>query len=146
MYTRKASTKLLFAVLLMGIVLPGCATLGDKSEGPDATGYYAGNWYGPNPEKPLGDLTCTITPGETGNWDALFFATFGGVGEYEVDLEGTTQGDAIVFQGSVDLGETSGGVFDWNGTIVGDQFNGTYTSKFINGTFKMDKTTEPDAG
>ena len=42
-------------------------------------------------------------------------ATFGGFGEYDVRLEGQRDGDKVVFDGAVDLGETSGGVFDWTG-------------------------------
>jgi hypothetical protein len=73
----------------------------------------------------------------------VFSATFGGAGEYDVELAGVTEGETIVFKGSVDLGETSGGVFDWNGSISGEVFDGSYTSQFINGTFKMVKAEKP---
>ena len=131
-------------ILLLTInFFSGCAHLGQSGGKADAAGYYAGHWYGPNPNTPLGELTCTITSAGGGNYDALFFATFGGMGEYEVPLKGSTEGEAVVFNGSVDLGETSGGVFDWKGSIVNEVFNGSYTSKFINGTFKMTKTEKP---
>lgn len=137
-------TKILLLCLITAAA-SGCAHLGQSGGGADASGYYAGHWYGPNPNQPLGELNCTITATGGGNYDALFFAVFGGMGEYEVPLKGTTQDGAVVFDGSVDLGETSGGVFDWKGSIVDDVFNGTYTSKFINGTFKMSKTEKPPA-
>lgn len=107
------------------------------------SGYYAGSWYGPDPEEPLGALTCTITPKGSGTWDALFAASFGGFGEYEVGLEGQREGDKVVFAGSMNLGETAGGVFNWDGEIVGGEFLGNYTSQFSNGTFKMSKTDPP---
>ena len=76
-------------------------------------------------------------------WDATFFASFGGFGEYEVAMEGARDGDRVVFGGSVDLGETSGGVFDWDGEVEGDEFRGAYTSKMISGTFKMQRAAAP---
>ena len=128
---------------LVALASPGCAHLSGAGSGPDASGNYAGNWYAGNPDNPLGELTCVITASGEGTWDAVFAATFGGSGEYEVELAGVTEGETIVFEGSVDLGETSGGGFDWKGSIVGDVFDGSYTSKFINGTFRMGKSAEP---
>ena len=125
------------------LVASGCAHLGESGNETSAAGFYDGHWYGPNPENALGQLTCTITSTGDDTWDALFFATFGGQGEYEVELKGVTEGDTIIFEGSVDLGVTSGGVFDWGGTIKGEVFDGSYTSKFINGTFKMSKAEKP---
>ena len=130
---------------LLVVFATGCAHLGSTNQNVQAIGYYAGHWYGPNPDKALGELNCTISPSDNGTWDALFFATFGGMGEYEVELIGKTEGESIVFTGSVDLGKTSGGVFDWKGTIRGDIFDGSYTSQFIDGTFKMLKTIQPSA-
>lgn len=134
------SSKLVPALLiLLTMLAPGCAHLSGGGDKPDASGNYAGNWYGPNADNPLGTLTCVITASGAGTWDAVFSATFGGSGEYEVELAGVTEGATIVFTGSVDLGATSGGVFDWNGSIAGEVFNGSYTSQFISGTFKMVK-------
>lgn len=138
-----SSLKLVSTALLFVCLGSGCAHLGEPSGSKDVPVYFEGNWYGPNPDKALGVLNCTITPTGDGEWDALFSATFGGQGEYEVDLNGTTVADTIVFTGSVDLGTTSGGVFDWTGIIEGDNFDGSYTSKFINGTFKMARAEKP---
>jgi hypothetical protein len=108
------------------------------------SGYYAGSWYGSDPDKPLGNLTCTITPKGSGTWDALFTATFGGFGEYEMEIEGQEEEEGnVVFSGSHDLGATAGGVFKWNGEIVEGEFLGSYTSQFVNGTFSMEKTEPP---
>ena len=131
--------------LLIGMVAlgAGCAHLGESGSGDVVSGFYDGDWYGPDPDRALGELTCTIVATGVDAWDATFFASFGGFGEYEVGLDGRREGDKVVFGGSVDLGATSGGVFEWHGEIVGDQFNGSYTSSMINGTFKMVKAPRP---
>ena len=134
-----------FAVALL-VAAGGCAHMKGGGGATDlVSGYYAGSWYGPNADQPLGELTCTITPKGSGSWDALFAASFGGFGEYEMGLEGQKEGDKVVFSGSMDLGETSGGVFEWSGEIAEGEFLGNYTSQFISGTFKMTKT-DPPAG
>ena len=140
---RRWSGLTLVAVAALGLSA-GCRHLGEHRAQDTVSGYYEGDWYGPNPDRPLGELTCTITPAGPDAWDALFFATFGGFGEYEVGLEGHREGERVVFGGSVDLGETSGGVFNWDGEIVGDEFNGTYTSQGINGSFRMERAPAPD--
>jgi len=120
-----------------------CSHLNEGGSPDMVSGDYDGDWYGPNPDRPLGELTCKIVRKDRETWDAVFSATFGGFGEYDVGLEGRRDGDKVVFEGSIDLGETSGGVFDWKGEIVNDQFNGSYTSQMINGTFRMVKIS-PD--
>ena len=119
--------------------------MGHKAPEDTVSGYYDGDWYGPNPARPLGDLTCWIVPEGEDAWKATFTAHYGGVGEYEVSLDGKREGERVVFGGAVDLGDTAGGVFNWNGEIVGNEFNGTYTSKGISGSFKMVRAPAPDA-
>jgi hypothetical protein len=131
---------LLLALAAAGVITPGCAHMPDESAADGVSGYYVGHWYGPNPEKPLGELTCTITPKGPDTWDAFFIATFGEVGEYEVPLEGKREDSKVVFGGDVDLGESEGGVFEWTGEIVGDTFNGNYKAATYVGTFRMKKT------
>jgi hypothetical protein len=126
-------------VLLIAVLTGACGHLQGGSAPDTVSGLYQGDWYGPNPDRSLGELDCSIARKDAETWDATFSATFGGFGEYDVSLEGKRVDDKVVFEGSIDLGETSGGVFDWTGEIVGDQFNGSYTSKFINGTFRMVK-------
>lgn len=131
-------------VLLAAVLSGGCGHMREGGSPDIVSGFYDGDWYGPNAERPLGELTCTIVPRDAETWDATFSATFGGFGEYEVRLEGRRDGAKVVFEGSIDLGETSGGVFDWAGEIVDERFTGSYTSRFINGTFRMVKTS-PEA-
>ena len=138
----KPATMLLMLFLVSGA---GCSHLQESGTRDHASGYYEGNWYGPNPDRPLGELTCTIVPRGDETWHATFFATFGGVGEYEVALEGRRDGESVKFEGAVDLGATSGGVFDWHGEIVGNDFNGSYTSQGISGTFRMVRAPKPSS-
>jgi hypothetical protein len=132
------------SLLAVAILAAGCAHTRESQLADTVSGYYEGNWYGPNPDRPLGELTCTIVPAGPGAWDATFFATYGGAGEYEVALQGHREGERVIFGGDVNLGETAGGIFTWNGAIEGDQFNGTYTSKGINGTFRMTRAEKPE--
>lgn len=126
-------------------LLAGCASTPDTAPPPDTvSGYYAGHWYGPNPEQPLGELMCTITPKDANSWNAHFVATFGETGEYQVPLEGNRLDGKVVFDGEVDLGGDQGGVFEWSGEIVGDTFNGEYSAARYTGTFRMTKTTPPE--
>ncbi len=136
------------AVATLTVVLAamqtGCAhTSKDETTMDTVSGYYAGDWFGPNPEKSLGTLNCTITPKGKDAWDAYFVATFGEVGEYEVPLEGKREDGKVVFGGAVDLGASEGGVFEWTGEIVGDEFNGIYKARGYTGTFKMVKAEKP---
>jgi len=105
-----------FAVL---VSLTACGHFGAHEPEDSVSGYYEGHWYGPNPELPLGTLTCTITPSGPDAWNAVFFATFGETGTYEVPLEGRREDGKVLFGGAVNLGETDG-VYEWTGEIVGD--------------------------
>ncbi len=126
------------------ISLTACSHFGSPKVEDTVSGYYAGDWYGPNPEKSLGTLNCTTTATGPDSWDALFAATFGDYGEYEVPLEGRREEGKVVFGGTVDLGPADGGAYEWSGEIIGDDFNGTYTSKFISGSFRMKRSDPPE--
>ncbi len=136
-----AITSVTFLAVLM---VAGCAHTSERGAAMDTvSGYYAGDWFGPNPEKSLGSLNCTITAKDADSWDAHFVATFGEVGEYKVPLEGKRVDGKVIFGGDVDLGESEGGVFGWTGEIVGDEFNGVYKAAGYTGTFRMTKTEAP---
>jgi hypothetical protein len=106
----------------------------------DVPGEYKGSWFVGNSTTPAGGLDATITEGEAkGEYDTVFRAEFGQRANYEMSLQGRRQGDKVVFEGEEDLGAASGGVFAWKGEIVDGVFTGSYTSRFVNGTFKMTK-------
>ena len=138
-----AATLLITAALITGCASNGGGYNEAPVEADIATGYYAGNWYGPNPDRVLGGLWCTVTPAGEDKWDAKFVATFGETGEYDVSLQGKREGNRVVFGGVEDLGASEGGAFDWTGYIEGDNFNGEYTASTYKGTFKMYRTEKP---
>lgn len=133
------------SVLAIALLFTGCATNGGDYDKPADTvsGFYDGHWYGPDPEKPLGTLNCTVTPAGGDKWNAHFVATFGETGEYDVDLRGVRDGDRVVFGGNEDLGEDQGGMFKWTGQISGDAFTGNYAASTYKGTFRMERAEAP---
>jgi hypothetical protein len=52
-------------------------------------------------------------------------------------MEGKPSGGVVMFKGSVDLGPKDGGVYDWIGRAVDDEFVGFYTSAAYTGVFSM---------
>ena len=144
MKLRPSFATLAIVVIFTAVLISGCGHLREAGPSDRVSGHYDGNWYGPNVEQPLGELSCVIVRRDGETWDATFSASFGGFGEYDLRLEGRRDGDKVVFGGSIDLGETSGGVFDWSGEIRDELFTGSYSSRFISGTFRMTKTS-PEA-
>ncbi len=116
---------------------PGCALM---SEAPDpASGRWEGHWYLGKATQPAGVLNADITSTGRDSWNAVFYAEFGGAATYEVRLPGHRDGERVVFEGEIDLGAASGGVFTWSGGIDGDVFSGVYTSRLPSGTFKLER-------
>lgn len=134
-----------FFFLALPLGMSGCASLSGAPHDP-ATGDWEGSWYGSDPTTPAGWLKCHIEPAGKDRWSAVFSAGFGGEASYDVELVGRREGDRVVFGGGEDLGETSGGIFNFIGAIEGDDFSGDYTSQFINGTFKMTRVKDGEGG
>jgi hypothetical protein len=134
------------SLLVVAIALSaGCALFSGSKPDP-AIGQWDGHWSVGASTQPVGGLKATITPGEKrGEYKAVFDAEFGQRAKYEVPLEGKRQGEKIVFEGDVDLGAASGGVFNWTGEIAGAEFNGVYKSPLVSGTFKLIKTPDQPA-
>ena len=57
-----AATLLITAALLTGCASNGGGYNESQAQVDTVSGYYAGNWYGPVPGKPLGGLWCTVSP------------------------------------------------------------------------------------
>jgi hypothetical protein len=72
-----------------------------------------------------------------GTWQATFEGECGRPYKYTIQMKGRQAGDAVLFQGSVDLGEKDGGVYDWIGRANADEFIGFYTSKGHTGHFRL---------
>lgn len=125
-----------FSMLILA-VLPACALMRDAPD--PASGHWEGHWYLGKSTQPAGVLNADITSTGRDSWNAVFYAEFGGAATYEVRLPGHREGERVVFEGEIDLGAASGGVFTWSGGIDGDVFSGVYTSRLPSGTFKLDR-------
>jgi hypothetical protein len=77
-----------------------------------------------------------------GTWQATFEGECGRPYKYTIQMKGRQAGEAVLFQGSVDLGEKDGGTFDWIGRANNDEFVGFYTSKGHTGNFRLARPKE----
>lgn len=82
-------------------------------------------------------LDCKVTELRDGAWQATFEGECGRPYKYTVKMQGRQAGDVVLFQGTADLGEKDGGVYDWIGRATGDEFVGFYTSQKHTGHFRL---------
>lgn len=120
---------------------------------PAVAGDWTGDWgmYSPPPKK--GDvpaavqkrmypeqcmqMDCKVEALPDGKWQATFEGECGKPYKYTIKMQGRTAGGVVMFQGSADLGEKDGGVFDWIGRASDKEFVGFFTSKGYTGTFRL---------
>jgi hypothetical protein len=110
---------------------------------PEITGAWTGTWSAFNParastppQEQCAKLTASIArKGDT--WEAVFEGDCGRPYKYSITMEGRLVGNVVMFKGSADLGQRDGGVYDWIGRAVGDEFVGFYTSAAYTGVFSM---------
>jgi len=124
-----------------------------QSRGPAADkkpaigGAWVGTWGEYSPPKPgeapaaapavCPRLDCKVVENSDGTWQATFEGECGRPYKYIIPMRGRQAGSAVLFQGTVDLGEKDGGVFDWIGRANNDEFVGFYTSKGHTGSFRL---------
>lgn len=108
-------------VLLAALLTGGCGS----SAPPDLT--WEGTWEAA-PDGHGGELRCTLHPLENGQWEGKFTGYCSNQFAYEVQMAGRRDSAAIRFEGSADLGEKDGGVYQWTGQIAGKEFVGQYRS------------------
>lgn len=120
-------------------------------EADPAIGRWEGQWFFKVGQRlvPGGKMGCLVERTGPDAWKATFEAEWGKTkdreaqaGIWKVSLDGRREDGKIVFGGDVDLGAASGGVFNWNGSIDGDSFDGEYRSKMVNGSFQMKRAVE----
>ena len=133
--------------MLLAMAIPAAAQEGRRGRGPqappDITGAWSGTWstYNPArattpPKEQCARLTANITQsGEV--WEAVFEGDCGRPYKYTIKMEGKHSGGVVMFKGSVDLGSKDGGVYDWIGRAINDEFVGFYTSAAYTGVFSM---------
>jgi len=117
---------------------------GEKAmEVPKVAASWTGEWGPYNPAKDIGltkekckGLDCKVVY-ENGIWEATFEGECGRPYKYTIKMEGRQSGNAVLFKGSADLGEKDGGIYDWVGRAMGDEFIGFYTSSHITGVFHL---------
>jgi hypothetical protein len=140
-----------FGVALAVIMGLGLASSGRpaQSKRPRVTGEWVGTWgiFAPpkagEPQSPSRDsgaelrLDCKVTERRDGAWQATFEGECGRPYKYTVKMQGRQSGDVVMFQGTADLGEKDGGVYDWIGRANEEEFIGFYTSQKHTGHFRL---------
>ena len=101
-------------------------------------GRWAGTWTS-DANGHSGGLRCIITRDEHDTLRARYHATYGCCFTFEYDMPMTArrEGEALRFAAEADLGWLAGGRYEYDGTVVGDEFTSTYTSKSDHGMFRM---------
>jgi hypothetical protein len=139
------------AVVLTISVGPGVAVSSGpaQSKRPRVAGEWIGTWgiYAPpragepQPQSSHSGkelrLECKVTELRDGAWQAMFEGECGRPYKYTVHMRGRQAGDAVLFQGTADLGEKDGGVYDWIGRANEEEFIGFYTSQKYTGHFRL---------
>jgi hypothetical protein len=114
-----------------------------KAPGPDISGEWTGDWGPFNPASGMGmvkGLCKTLIAKveyKKDVWEAAFEGDCGRPYKYMIKMEGRQVGKAVLFKGTVDLGEKDGGVFDWIGKANEKEFVGFFTSAGYTGLFVL---------
>jgi hypothetical protein len=99
---------------------------------------WIGNWDSGGEHR--GELRCLARHVAENSWEATFAGYCNREFLYEVRMQGSKEGEKIVFKGEADLGEQDGGVYQWHGEIQGRSFLGLYTSASgKKGEFKLER-------
>ena len=139
--------RLLLLVPALVIAIGGAAGSARSEEKlPAVTGAWTGTWGPLLPPKegesrpvegPQMRLDCRVELKEGEKWQATFEGECGRPYKYTIRMLGRRAGDVVLFQGTADLGEMDGGVYDWIGRATGTEFVGFYTSRKYTGTFRL---------
>jgi hypothetical protein len=132
-----------FPVMCVVLLLSNCQSAG-KMNGSETTvtGTWSGTWWYGDKVDEGQPLSCTCEQIGANQWTATFDAQYGGRSLYTFDITGKRVGDAVMFEGAVDLGQDQGGVYHWKGEARGETFTGEYTSTRTQGAFKMSRSLE----
>jgi hypothetical protein len=129
-----------------------------ESKRPLVTGEWVGTWGmyappkagGPQPQSSHSGkdllLECKVTELRDGAWQATFEGECGRPYKYTVKMQGRQAGDVVMFQGTADLGEKDGGVYDWIGRANEEEFIGFYTSQKYTGHFRLARRQQAAGG
>jgi hypothetical protein len=134
--------------ILVGLV--GVVSVGlTESKRPRVTGEWVGTWGISAPPK-AGEaqtqsrysgkdlqLDCNVKELSGGAWEATFAGECGRPYKYTVKMQGRQVGEVVLFQGTADLGEKDGGIYDWIGRANEEEFIGFFTSQKYTGHFRL---------
>jgi hypothetical protein len=154
-------TKLAALLVMTLVVCAGLVRAQDFKKtnpaAPAVIGDWSGDWgmYSPPPksgEVPAAlkkmmypetckQMDCKVETLPDGKYQATFEGECGRPYKYTIKMMGRQAGGVIMFQGSADLGEKDGGVYDWIGRANDKEFVGFFTSQGHTGTFRLTRTT-----
>ena len=157
--TKTALAALLAAVIGIGIVRAQETLKPAAAAAPAIVGDWTGDWgmYSPPPKtgeipaqlkkmmypETCKAMDCKVEAAADGKFQATFQGECGRPYKYTIKMVGRPAGGAVMFQGSADLGEKDGGVYDWIGRADNKEFIGFFTSQGHTGTFRL---TRPGPG
>lgn len=146
----RRTTRIVGATLGVIVGLAGAASVSGLAEKrPRVTGEWVGTWGVSAPPKAGATppasrysaselkLECKVTELSGGAWQATFEGECGRPYKYTVKMQGRQVGEVALFQGTADLGEKDGGVFDWIGRANDEEFVGFFTSRNYTGHFRL---------
>lgn len=103
-----------------------------------ATGAWEGSWLS-EVNGHTGRLRCLVTQKNEQEYEFHFKATYWKLFRYSylVTLPVAQNSTGYKFSGDEDLGYLAGGIYHYDGTIIGTNLNATYSCKFDHGTFTL---------
>lgn len=96
-----------------------------------------------------GGLRCIVSAEDDGRFLAWFHSTYSGflTFQYKTHFAVTDEEGRIHFRGEQDLGSLVGGVYQYEGTVEGDQFRATFRAENNDhGVFEMERVTREPLG
>ena len=101
-------------------------------------GHWEGTWRSED-NGHEGGLRCIITRNEEDTLIARYHATYGMffTFEYKMPMEVVKEKEFYLFSAETDLGWLAGGLYKYEGTVIGDDFASTYKCKRDHGIFEM---------
>lgn len=144
----KILVKILASVLLL-LSMSGCASYERewrhaRVQAPAKPGSVTGPWEGTwlsDVNGHTGRLRCLVKQKNQDEYEFHFKATYWKLFRYSylVTLPAHRHATGYTFSGDEDLGYLAGGVYHYDGTIIGTNFNATYNCKFDHGTFTLSR-------
>ena len=133
-------------MVVIGLLVTAGITRSQAKQ-PKVVGNWTGTWGPFAPPKPneqpkvytaaQRSMDCKVELLSSGDWQATFEGECGRPYKYTIKMLGRTAGGVVLFQGSADLGEKDGGVYDWIGRATDKEFVGFYTSASHTGHFRL---------